>query len=271
MTGEVFAGLQYLERKAAPPLGTVAEREARTSFLRKSPDMQSAGFNLATGGISPLFSRIRFGEWEEPAGEMSADQDVSVLRSLHERSVSTWREMAQTLQEVHDDDDPSLNAAGRLKLAAKIVGPKLQQLMKVADQELAKVQARIDDEEAKVQGVIRDRARDDATLHDSIRRHVYENGVNLTAVAQGKLDLDTLCAIGSAPAYLSKIDGTSYRMVREQLAERIVPEQSQRIKALQLSKARALQAVTTVDNLAKSLIDFDKAAELSIRERQRDS
>lgn len=265
---------QYLERpEGAPdPLDAKAHQE-RAAFLREDPDLQSAGFNLRTGMLSQTFPVTAFGRWEQPEG-LDDDIDLAVLRNLHARAVGEWREMAQTVTAVYADPDPSLNEAGRLKTAARVIKPRLDQLAEVAAEQLAKVDQAVQAEEAAIAAALRPTDPAAAALHADIRAHWKaaktegERHQLILGILQGSLDDDTLAAIASAPAYLSGMTADLHAKARTLLAQRRAPDRVRRVEALRLGKARALQALSALDSTANRLIDFRKAAALAEKERR---
>lgn len=265
---------QYLERpEGAPdPLDAKAHQE-RAAFLREEPDLRSAGFNLRTGMLSQTFPVTAFGRWEQPEG-LDDDTDLAVLRNLHERAVGEWREMAQTVVDVYADPDPSLNEAGRLKIAARVVKPKLDQLAEVAAEQLAKVDQAVQAEEAAIAAALRPADPAAAALHADIRAHWKaaktegERNQLILGILQGSIDDDTLAALASAPAYLSGMTADLHAKARTLLAQRRAPDRVRRVEALRLGKARALQALSALDSTANRLIDFRKAAALAEKERR---
>lgn len=265
---------QYLSRpEGAPdPLDAKAHQE-RAAFLREDPDLQSAGFNLRTGMLSQTFPVTAFGRWEQPEG-LDDDTDLAVLRNLHERAVGEWREMAQTVVDVYADPDPSLNEAGRLKIAARVIKPRLDQLAEVAAEQLAKVDQAVQAEEAAIAAALRPTDPAAAALHADIRAHWKsaktegERNQLILGILQGSIDDDTLAAIASAPAYLSGMTADLHAKARTLLAQRRAPDRVRRVEALRLGKARALQALSALDRTANRLIDFRKAAALAEKERR---
>lgn len=265
---------QYLERpEGAPdPLDAKAHQE-RAAFLREDPDLQSAGFNLRTGMLSQTFPVTAFGRWEQPEG-LDDDTDLAVLRSLHERAVGEWREMAQTLVNIYADPDPSLNEAGRLKIAARVIKPRLDQLAEVAAEQLAKVDQAVQAEEAAIAAALRPTDPAAAALHADIRAHWKaaktegERNQLILGILQGSIDDDTLAALATAPAYLSGMTADLHAKARALLAQRRAPDRVRRVEALRLGKARALQALSALDSTANRLIDFRKAAALAEKERR---
>lgn len=267
---------QYLERpEGAPdPLDAKAHQE-RAAFLREEPSLQSAGFNLRTGLVSSTFQISAFGRWEQPEG-LDDDTDLAVLRSLHERAVSEWREMAQTVVDVYSDDDPSLNEAGRLKTAARVIKPRLDRLAEVAAEQLAKVDQAVQAEETAIAAALRPTDPAAAALHADIRAHwkaaKKADGTmpaELTlGILRGSIDDDTLAALATAPAYLSGMTADLHAKARALLAQRRAPDRVRRVEALRLGKARALQALSALDGVANRLIDFRKAAALAEKERR---
>lgn len=250
----------------------------RAGFLREQAEIESVGFDLRSGSLSPLRERLLFGEWEQPE-ELEADADLGVLRSLHARAAAEWRGMAQALQTIADDDDPALNDASRLKTAARVIKPKLDALAEVAQAELGKVDASIAQEEAAVAAVLKPADPAVAALHSDIRAHwkgeceaakAKGDGVPQAlalGILQGTVDDDTLVAIATAPPYMTGMSETLHSKARALLAKRLAPDRVRRIDALRMGKARALQALSALDRTANRLIDFKKAAALTAKER----
>jgi len=247
-------------RQPVPAPGTRAE------FLKALPDPVSDAFDLK-GRVYDDRIRFAFGQWDV---EASDDADVRAMASLHERAVGEFRAMAQTVASVYADDDPALNSAGRLTLTAGIVGERIQSLTASAERELDRVQARIAGEEAQLNATYRAAEPAQAVLHDAIRRHVKENGLDRLALARGETDTDTLQAIAGGPAFLSGLDQEQHARVCKLLAERTQPERVQIIAQLRKAKFRAVQAIAALDRKAGKFIDFKRARALAAKARKHD-
>lgn len=256
----------YLQRKA----------EDRAGFLKTRPEIGKDGFDLATGALAPQLLEVQFGRWEETPG-LEEDPELAVLQSLHAMARERFAAMVGTFIEVRDDDDPSLNADGRLKIAARILEPKLAELDRLAEREFERVGAEIRREEAEIGKAIRVADPIDIAVHGSIREHFKAlGGAAAVGAIYGAMiagDVGTLQAIATAPPYLSGLIGDSgkatHAKVQARLAELTAPERVKRVTALKLGLATASQAVQTLGRKADRLIDFKKARALNEREAQR--
>lgn len=260
-----------------------AERDAyrqRLGFIKPTADEKAVGFDLRSGLVLDSWKAINIGTWEQPEA-LAADEDLAALRTLHERAVKEWRGMAETLAEVASDDDPSLNDDGRLKIAAKIIQPKIDAVAEAAKRELERADTSISAEEAAVAAALKPTDPAVAALHSDIRAHwkaacdesrAKGNGtpMELTlAILQGTVDDDTLAAIATAPPYMTGMSADLHAKARALLAARVAPERVARINALRTGKQRALMALTALDNSANALLDFKRARDLLERETKR--
>lgn len=241
------------------------EHAARAGFLRPQVPEQKrlVGFDLRTGNYSSIWQRINMGTFPE-GGE--GDEDVGVLRNLHERAGRTHREMAEAIVGLYADGD--LDNDTRLLLAGKVVAPKLAALAESAERELGKVDERIAKEEAELSAALVPTNAALAVMHEGIRAHVREHGVNLTQLHRDELDDDTLAAVATAPAYLSGMSPDTHKLAREQYAKRVARDRVERIARLKSGKHVALQALQALDTTARHLIDFEKAGQLDEKARQ---
>lgn len=241
----------------------------RSDFLKALPDYVLDGFDL-TGKVYDDRLRFAFGQWDIEAGD---DEDVRCLASLHSRAVDEYRAMAEALASIRNDDDPTLNSAGRLAIAGRTLEPRLVALAETAERELARASARIEAEEAALTTTAKVTDPAQAVLHDSIRRHIKENGLQPGRVKEGGgyqtglqgTDDETLLAIVSAPAYLSGLDAETYEKCRQALAERMAPERVKKLTKLRKGKDLAIKALSELDRRSRKFVDFDKARELSAR------
>lgn len=267
MTEQTLAEQQraYLAQKDAHPL----------AFLTTRPSTND-GFDLQSRKPVELFISEQFGDWQEidaPEG----DVDLATLRTVRDQAEAQFRGMYDTILAVADDDDPSLNREGRLKVAAKIIEPKLQVLADVAEREFARANSAIEHETTKLAQAVRAADPLDIAVHSDIRAHLArmepsKRTAKLTmAIHDG--DQRTLQAIVTAPAYLSGLDEDGparlYQRAQERLAELMAPTQTRRIKALRHGLAMSAQALQALDRTANRLIDFKRAHALIEREVKR--
>jgi hypothetical protein len=244
-------------------------------FLSAKPSFGD-GFDPGSGKFMEPVIRVQFGDWQD-IGEPDGDADLAALKSVRDQAEKQHRGMFETIVAVANDDDPSLNADGRLKVAAKILEPKLRVLAEVAEREFARANAAIEQEQAKVARAVRVADPLDIAVHSDIRAHLQRldpsarTAVVTMAVHDG--DVRTLQAIATAPAYLSglKEDGAGqlYQRAQEALATRMAPNETRRISRLRQGLAMSAQAVSVLDRTAKKLIDFNKARTLIEREAKR--
>jgi len=248
-----FDPIPPVRERTGPPQGS------RADFLKLVPNYVQDGFDLA-GKVYEDRLHLAFGRWDVEVGD---DDDLRALESLHRRSIDEYRALAGTLQSVYSDPDPTLNSAGRLKIAGSTIEPRIQALATVAERELARADERIEAEEKAIAAVYKATDSTQAVLHGEIRRHVADKGLNRLALARGELDDATLQAIASGPAYLSGLDADTYQRVRQLLAERAAPERVQKINRLRQGKQRAVRALDALDRKSRMFVDFDKARALS--------
>lgn len=242
--------------------------EGRYAFLRREPDFDKDGFDLATGQTADTKLRLEMGIWREAEG-LDGDEDLNALRSLHEMAGKELFGMIDALRDVRDEDDPSLNPDGRLKMAARILEPKLERLAATAEREFARVDAEIEREEAEIARSTKVGDAADAVMHDAIRRYWSEQDVakRVTALSEfgvGKLDTATLQALAApgVPPYLVGLTAEQQARARAELGRRMAPDRTRRVAALRDGKAVALQALSALDRKANRLLDFNRARQL---------
>lgn len=260
---------QYLLEKQASPTG----------FLRHVPSLRD-GFDMTTGKLHEPLLLAEFGEWQATPG-LEGDQDLAVLEGLHGVARERFNEMARTLLDVAADDDPSLNADGRLKIAARIIEPKLTHLGELAQREIAKVDASIEREEAEIAKAVRVADPIDIAVHSDIRAHIRSlSGSKAAMTAHAAInsgDMQTMQAIASAPAYMTGlvVNGgephSAYIAVQDELRRRMAPDRVKRVEALRGGKARAIQALVALDRKANKFLDFKRARGLIEREAKRNA
>lgn len=244
----------------------------RLGFLRNRPSWDRDGIDLDTGRISMRVD-MEFGKWEEPE-ELADDEDLRAVRALHQRARERFGEILETIKQVSSDDDPSLNAAGRLKIAAKVIEPKLLHLADVAKREVARVDEAIASEHEQIDRAMKPGDPSDIAVQGDIRRHwqtMSAEARTSRAILTKDMDTTTLQALATGPAYLSGLSDTLQARIRAELARRVAPERVKRAEALTVGKARAIQALTALDRRANRLIDFRKARALIEREAKRNA
>lgn len=244
--------------------------DAPTAFMRHVPDFQRDGYDFATGRTFNTRLAFEFGKWDDPNED--GDADVAALQALHESAVAAFGDLMDTLHSVAEDDDPSLNAGGRLKIAARIVEPKLNGLAERAAAEVERVAAEIEREVSAVEHATRVRDAADAVLHDGIRRHWQglDAGARAAQVVMvDQLDTATLQALATGPAYLSGLTDTQQGRLRTELARRVAPERVARVNRLRHGLALVAQATSALDAKANKFIDFNQARALLEREAAR--
>ncbi len=263
---------QYLAAKAAD----------RTGFLKAMPTTGD-GFDLTLGRAAPETLRTAFGAWideESVHGEridlagFEDDRDLTALQGLHSLAVKGFIDMVDTLAQVRDDDDPTLNADGRLKVAARIIEPKLNSLAAMTEREIATVDKRIDVERTELDRTLSATDPSTAPMLDSIRRHWEAKDDawrSKQAGAPDRLDDATLQALATGPAYLTGLSDQQQARVREEWASRRAPDTLRRIAALERGRTAALRAITTLSKKADKFLDFKKARALIEQEAQRNA
>ena len=258
----------------SPTTAHIREHKERGGFLRADPVLIRDGFDLSSGAVSNTWRRLNVGEFETP-DDMADDPDLGVLRNLHKRAGDEHRALAETLAAVYADDDPALNTAGRVKLAARLVTPKLEELAAVATRELDQVDARIGQEEAELAKSLKPTDPATGALHSDIRGYWLAESQKpsttrslISPIITGEIDDDTLFAVATAPAYMSGISPRLHEQARELLAQRLAPDRARRITALKVGKQRAVMALSALDGVVKRLVDFKRAEELSAKERK---
>lgn len=239
--------------------------------------------------------RVQFGEWPGDAAdgllnadadaardamrELAGDEDLRAMKTLHGLAQTRFREMVATIAKVRDEEDPSLNHDGRLKIAASIVAPKLESLSATASGELARIDRVMAEVEAGIVQSMRTADPMDIAVQSDIRTHLRTLGGNLSiaAAAQALLDGDemTMQAIATAPPRLSGLPGAGgpahriYTEIVEAVRARKAPEGTKRLQALRVGKAVAQQALQALDQSAHRLLDFDRARKLQELDAQR--
>ncbi|WP_296280278.1 hypothetical protein [Pseudoxanthomonas sp.] len=230
--------------------------------------------------VIPTVLRLEFGEWETPQG-MEGDDDLSILHSIHHKARQGFDEMLETIDQIAKDDDPSLNHDGRLKIAAKIIEPKMTSIAKLAERELGKVDAKVEGLEAEIGKALRTADPVDVAVHADIRAHLrtldmgHRTAALREAIERG--DITTLQAVATAPPYLSGFelkggqDGATrlFNDAVEAARQRLAPDHHKRVQALRQGKARTLQALSTFHKKATGLIDFNRARALQEHEAAR--
>lgn len=260
--GLAAAQADYLARKAADPAG----------FMTRRPDFSKDGFDLDTGRVAETSLRLSFGEWQGSDLD-GKDSDLAILRGIHDRAIAHWRDLPDMLRQVRDDDDPTLNTDGRLKIAAQVLGPKLKALEDLRDRELSRIKAEVEREEAEVDRTIR--AVDPVSQAGAGEIRTYLRGLDddkrnaavHRAMQDG--DMETLRAVATMPAYLSGVTEGQHRRAREAVALHLAPERVARIAALSNGALLAQRAVGEYTRRTRALIDFNKAQALIEREAKR--
>lgn len=249
--------------------------EGRYQFLRHEPDFTKDGFDLATGRIAETKLRFEFGVWKETEG-LEGDEDLGSLRSLHEMARKELSDMIDTFVSVRDDDDPTLNPAGRLKIAARTIEPKLERLAATAEREFTRINAEIEREEGEIARAMKVADAADAVMHDGIRRHwsgldAVKRAASLNEHSIAQLDTVTLQALAApgVPHYLAGLTAEQQARARAELGRRLAPDRTRRVTALRDGKAVALQALSALDRKANRLLDFNRARQLIELEAQR--
>jgi hypothetical protein len=260
------------------------QQEANTAdFLSAEPDLSRDGFDL-TGRLAESSLHRQFGEWQEPEG-LEADEDMAVLRGLHDTALQRFKDMVGTIIAVRDDDDPSLNKEGRLKIAAKVIEPKLGELAQTVQREFTRVAEAIEQEEEQILQTVRKADALDISTFDGIRSYWRSDAAEkqrrmlmLPESLEGdakcvvqSLDTQTLQALALAPAYMSGLTDRQHDAVRTALAVRMAPERIKRVRALRIGMAVTTQALQTLDRKAHKFVDFKRARALIEREAKRNA
>lgn len=261
------AQADYLERKAADP----------TAFLTRRPDFTRDGFDLDTGKVAETSIRMHFGEWQ-PSELDDQDGDIAILRAIHTRAQTRWRDMIETLQAVRSDDDPSLNADGRLKVAARMLAPKVAEIEGLHQRETERIRGEVEREDAEIAKAMKQADPSDLALHADIRKRVHDMGDKRDlfvrkAIERG--DLLSLQAVATAPAWMSGLDMgddgavEAYHLAREAVARAMAPDRYARATALRNGLLLADRGVKEYTRRARALINFPRANALIEREAQR--
>jgi hypothetical protein len=262
---------------------------ANADFLKVAPTAGD-GFDLATGQEAPRAMQHTFGAWIDAESVHGApvdlagfesDRDLEVLQGLHALAIKGFRDMVETFAQVRDDDDPSLNADARLKIAVRIVEPRLNTLAELAEREFARVDASIAEEEAKIAKASRQVDALDIAIQSDIRAHLRTGGAVAAvyaALAEG--DLQTLQAVATAPPHMSGLKGgtptpgvvdgaSAYAEAQAAVRAMKAPQESKRVHALKAGRAVALHAVGMLGKKAEKFLDFKRARELNAKEEER--
>jgi len=249
-----------------------AKRQEVEGFMRHRPDFSKDGFDLDTGKVYETGVRLFFGEWQE--GELDrTDSDVAVLRAIHTRAQSRWRDMIDTVQAIRKDDDPSLNADGRLKIAARMLKPKLEEVEGLHQRESERIDGVIAEAERELDASIRATDPVSTAGAGEIRSYFRSLPDNKRSEAVHKAiragDIETLRALATMPAYLSGLTDDMQRKAHEAAALLMAPDRVARIAALRNGQILAERAVREYGKRVRRLIDFNKAAALIEREAKR--
>lgn len=263
---------EYLAQKAAD----------RTGFLRALPSTGD-GFDMVLGRPAPAALQNTFGPWidedsiQGPRLDLTGlddDRDLASLQGLHSLAVKGFLDMVETFAQVRDDDDPTLNVDGRLKVAARIIEPRLNSLATLAERELATVDKRLDAERSDLDKAMGATDPSIAPMLDSIRRHWEGKGDawrSKQTAAPASLDDATLHALATGPAYLTGLSDEQQARVREEWGNRRAPDTLRRIAALERGRAAALHALSALDKKANKFLDFKRARALIEQEAQRNA
>lgn len=253
-----------------------SREERRTDFLRRVPSFADDGFDLTTGNVS-MRLEFELGRWQERDEEPhpEGDQDLDALRIVHEQTHGTLRDVLGMLKQVADDDDPTLNAAGRLKIAAKLIEPKLHALQEMAEREVDRVAAALQHEADAITQAAKHVEPGDAPLLGDIRRHFQglkpERRAAMVTMAIHQGDRQTLQALATAPAYLSDLSSDMHGRVVEAYRALVAPERAKRVARLRTGLVRTAKALSALERKTTSLIDFTKARQLIEREAARNA
>lgn len=251
-----------------------AKRREVEGFLSRTPDSARDGFEISQGKVyvNETGARLKFGEWQETEFDRT-DSDVVILRAIHTQAQSRWRDMIDTVQAIRTDDDPSLNADGRLKIAARMLSPKLDETESLYMRESERIDGVIAAEEGKVEAAIRSTDPLAIAGAGEIRNYFRSlpddkrSKALSTAIREG--DTETLRALATMPAYLSGLTHDQQRKARERAAVLIAPERVAKIAALRNGQILAENAVREYGKRVRGLIDFKRAEALNEREAQR--
>lgn len=267
-----------LERGQFEDVATWASRvRERTEFLSGAPDAAKDGFDLGGRTQSAAVNRY-YGKWDIEAGN---DDDLKVLATLHSGALDTVQEVFAAINAVAVDEDPSLNSAGRLKIAAQVIEPKIARMNQSVSAHLGRIDEVIAAEEGEVRKATRVVDPVDLASMDSIRsywrspeaekaRNLLTLPTDLTgsdeqayrSTAANKLDTATLQALTLVPHYVSGLTERQHDYLQAVLEERVAPDRVKRVAALRKGKALVIQATTATESRANKFINFRKAREL---------
>lgn|SRR5690606_15211622 len=259
-------------------------KESPSAFMRAVPDGTQDGIDLTNGAELPNKLSLMFGRWlDQPQFDgdgapmdltgLDDDEDLGALRQLHELSLNRYRDITRVLAQVRDDPDPSLNRDTRLKLAAKVILPKLDEIKATAERELARTEASIEYEMDTIAAEVRRAASDELAVHPDVRAHFKglsegERGRQLdAAIASG--DRLTLQALTAGPAYLGGLTAAQHERARYALARLVSPDRVRRVEALRAGQKVASGAVHRLQKQAAKFIDFNRARELLAHDARR--
>lgn len=256
------------------------------SFLKEPLTGSTHGFDPAVRSDlqwNKTLLNATFGEWDSPLDDGPSlstqdeeDGDLDTLHGIHDLTLKTYRDVIETIERVRQDEDPSLNSDGRLKIVANIVEPKLATLAGMAEREVANVAKAVDEVEGKITQATRVMDPVDAQVHHSVREYLKGLGDSQFpgAVQRAILERDkvTLQAIATAPGYLSgfghgQASQALYARVQATLAEIVAPDLVNRRDKLRKGMAVTAKALSALDAKVKRTIDFNKAAALRAKSK----
>lgn len=265
----------------------------RTAFMAHVPDAATDGIGL-DGSEAPHKLGLTFGRWidqpqlqEGPGAALDdaetgyrydltgldADDDLGALKSLHGLALSTYREIVGALRQVRDDPDPSLNHDGRLKIAARVMQPKLDRIAEVAERELARTEQAVEVEMDAIAAECKAATPEQLPVHSDVRAHFKglkdsERQRELSlAIASG--DRTTLQALTAGPAYLGGLTPSQHGQAQEALAWLVAPDRVRRVNALRAGQGVAAGAVARLQKQSAKFLNFDRARELLAHEARR--
>lgn len=278
-----IAAHRRAQQRAADPAG----------FLFGGTDGRAPeGFGVDLSGPEPAYLptvlEVQFGRWpadsdrlleaEDLAArpamvEYADDEDLRALKAVHTGALTAFREIAELAIAVRDLRDDDLNADGRLRIAGRGAKERLDKVRGMAERELARVDATAAEIEQKIEQATRTADPVALATFDAIRNHAkgLPDAARETFVRQAieRKDWETLQALVTGPAYLSAISERDRQRAARAIQEHRVPAEVRRLQALRIGKARALQAVTTLERKTGQILDFKRYAALLEREAKR--
>ncbi|MGY3265165.1 hypothetical protein [Lysobacter sp. HA35] len=249
--------------------------ETTTAFMATQPTFGD-GFDVRTGVVIEPVVHAAFGEFPEMP-EFDGDEEVGALRELHSRALTQFRDLVTALHTIAKDDDPSLNDAGRLKVAARMVAPKLEELAAVAQSEFERIDAAIAAEQDTIGRESRRADPIDIGLFPEIRSHLRSLGP-AKAMAEvyrmlERWDVAGIQAVATASPYLCGLQGAAgedvHQLARQRIAQIKASVHVRRKEALQHARSITTQALSALDAKANKFIDFKRAKGLHERETKR--